>query len=197
MPYHAEFFAAIVRAGVGQLDWAEVSCHHGAGACWRLLQPLAEFLRLRPSDMGAMNARCQFLFICERCAYRPLLKYSCNSRILVSFTEASARADATVQAAAARIFSGGGEQSSEVVRSVSAAAAEQEHAWAQAALEAAAGFESQARADDAELLQVNEAIAEERRLSSTSRWPRLGVSMSSVPGLPVTSDESLFTNSFS
>ena len=168
-PYHAEFFAAIVRAGVGQLDWAEVSCHHGAGGagvCWYLLQPLAEFLRLRPSDMGAMNARCQFLFICERCACRPLLKYSCNSRVLVSFTEASARADATVQAAAARIFSGGGEQSSEVVRSVSAAAAEQERARAQAALEAAAGFESQARADDAELLQVNEAISEERRLSS-------------------------------
>ena len=118
----------------------------------------------------------------------------------VPFIEASARADATVQAAAARIFRrllGGGEQSSEVVRSVSAAAAEQEHARAQAALEAAAGFESQARADDAELLQVNEAISEERRLSSTSRWPRLGVSMSSVPGLPVTSDESLFRNSFS
>ena len=84
----------------------------------------------------------------------------------VPFIEASARADATVQATAARIFSGGGEQSSEVVRSVSAATAEQEHARAQAALEAAAGFESQARADDAELLQVNEAISEERRLSS-------------------------------
>ena len=163
--------------------------------CWYLLQPLAEFLRLRPSDMGAMNARCQFLFVCERCVCRPLR--ACNSLTRLPFIEASARADATVQAAAARIFSGGGEQSSEVVRSVSAAAAEQEHAWAQAALEAAAGFESQARADDAELLQVNEAISEERRLSSTSRWPRLGVSMSSVPGLPVTSDESLFRNSFS
>ena len=56
-----------------------------------------------------------------------------------------------------------GSGSHKLVRSASAVAAEQERARARAALQTAAALESQTRADDAELLQVNEAISVARK----------------------------------